>query len=514
MADRRRPRALTETLWPALLILAAGLWAYHNSFSVPFLLDDEPFIVDNPHLRSPLTAVALLPPRGDSSWRPVLMLSLAANYALGGLDVRGYHAVNLAIHLLAALLLYGLVRRTLGTIRLRARYGAHAPWLALAAALLWVAHPLNTQSVSYVVQRGESLAGLWYLLTLYGLVCMATTKRWRRWAAVSIAACALGMGTKPVMATAPLMAAAYDRIFLARNWRDLFRRRRWFYTGLASTWLLLAVCLLRTPATDDPTSGFHLARISPLTYALTQPGVILHYLRLALWPHPLCFDYGWPVIERLRDALPSLWGLAALLGATGWALRRRPSLGFLGLWFFLVLLPTSSVIPLADPAFEYRMYLPLAAVVTLAVLGVWHGFERTVSAPPTRRTLGVGLTTLAVGSLVWVTVCRHADYYSAISLWSQTVCLRPQNARAHSNLGVALAEAGYLNVAGARFIRAIELQPRSVDALYNLGLARLRQSRPQEAVQPLEEAARLAPHDAEVQFALSRALTQDRRPPK
>ncbi len=154
-----------------LLVAVAGLLAYHNSFTNPFVFDDEPSIQENPtiHHLWPIWP-ALSPPHSGGATvegRPVINLSVAINYALGGLDVRGYHVLNLTIHILAGLTLLGIVRRTLLKRRLRERFGAVANELALATALLWTVHPLQTESVTYVIQRAESIMGLFYLLTLY-----------------------------------------------------------------------------------------------------------------------------------------------------------------------------------------------------------------------------------------------------------------------------------------------------------------------------------------------------------
>jgi hypothetical protein len=160
--------------WPPLLIAAAALCAYANSFSGPLVLDDIPSIADNPTIRHLGTAFwpSTLTTGGG---RPVLNLSLALNYAISGTAVWSYHAVNLAIHILAGWVLFGIVRRALAP-----RPGAKAAPIALSLALLWVLHPLQTESVTYIVQRAESLMGLLYLLTLYGFIRGAETGS-RRW---------------------------------------------------------------------------------------------------------------------------------------------------------------------------------------------------------------------------------------------------------------------------------------------------------------------------------------------
>jgi 4-amino-4-deoxy-L-arabinose transferase-like glycosyltransferase len=199
--------------------------AYANTFRVPFLFDDQQSIVENPTIRS-LSWGVFSPPHDGLTveGRPVLNFSLALNYAVSGTKVWSYHAINLAIHLLAALTFFGLVRRTLQ--RVATPVAAHATEIALAAALLWALHPLQTESVTYIVQRTESLMGLLYLLVLYGFVRGCEAENARGWWALSITACALGMGTKEVMVSAPLMVLLYDRTFVAGSFRAAWRQRR------------------------------------------------------------------------------------------------------------------------------------------------------------------------------------------------------------------------------------------------------------------------------------------------
>jgi hypothetical protein len=152
-----------------MVIVAAGLWAYHNSFQGPFIFDDVGNILENPTIRHlwPIWETLSPPQRSGIAGRPVINLSLAVNYACGGTRVGGYHALNLGVHILAGLTLFGIVRRTLLQPRLRERFGPPADGLALITAVLWTIHPLQTESVTYIIQRCESIMGLFYLLTLY-----------------------------------------------------------------------------------------------------------------------------------------------------------------------------------------------------------------------------------------------------------------------------------------------------------------------------------------------------------
>ena len=193
------------------------------------------------------------------------------------------------------------------------------------------------------------------------------------WYAAAMAACLLGMGTKEVMATAPLIVLLYDRTFLAGSFREAWRRRSGLYLALAASWGVVAALLIST-GFHGGTTGFSVQKFTWWSYLLTQPGVIVHYFRLAFWPPGLCFDYSWPPAHT-DCAIVLLPGIVvgSLLALTVWALAKRPAWGFLGAWFFVILAPVSSFVPIKDAAFEHRMYLPLAAVVVGVVIGAWVG---------------------------------------------------------------------------------------------------------------------------------------------
>src|SRR5580658_2658291 len=318
--------------WPALAgaagLAAAGLVAYARSYSVPLLFDDESSIADNPTLRH--LGTALWPPDGATvGGRPVLNLSLALNHAVSGTAVWSYHAANLAIHILAGLTVFGIIRRTLARLA-----NPSATLVAFAASLLWILHPLQTESVTYIVQRAESLMGLLYLLTLYCFIRGADSRgaRGRLWSALSVGACLLGMATKEVMVSAPLIVLLYDRTFLAGSFREAWRLRRREYAWLAATWLVLVPLVLSSHGRGG-SAGFGTG-MSPWSYSRTQLPAIVHYLGLCFWPSPLVFYYGDAVEPVSIRLLPSALAVAGLLAATVWALARRPALGFLGASFF------------------------------------------------------------------------------------------------------------------------------------------------------------------------------------
>jgi tetratricopeptide (TPR) repeat protein len=497
-----------------LLVIAAGLWAYHNSFRGPFIFDDVDSILANPHIRHlwPIREAVSAPPDCAVSGRPVVCLTLALNYALDGLNVRGYHAFNLAVHLVAALVLLGIVRRTFEAGKLRDRFGSVAIWLAAAIALIWEVHPLQTESVTYIGQRTESLMGLFLLLTLYCTLRSSQSSHPRVWCLAAVVSCALGMGSKEVMVGAPLIVLLYDRVFLASSFRELWQRRMGLYVGLAATWLILAGLVAKTPRA---LTGFGMEGLTSWDYLKTEAGVIVYYLRLCFWPRPLVIDYyDWPITSLLKDGLVSGVVVVGLLSATVWALRRRPCLGFLGAWFFLILGPTSSFLPsLGEVAAERRMYLPSAAVVAMAVVTVFVLGKRLFN-----KHRGVVLGCVAGGSVValftFLTIQRNRDYRSESIIWQDAVEKRPNNPRAHNNLGNALLHAGKLQEAVGHYEQALRIRPDFIPAQSNLGVALFGLGKIQQAIGHYEQALRLKPDYADAHNNLGNALVRLGRLPE
>jgi tetratricopeptide (TPR) repeat protein len=487
-APAREPRAAAAICCVALA--AATVAAYAPGLGGAFVYDDVDSVLGNPTIRQ--LSTSLRPPAGLTvSGRPLLNLSLALNHAVSGTAVWSYHALNIAVHVAAALLLFGILRRN------PAARAAGGLCVAAAAALLWALHPLQTESVAYVVQRAESLMGMFYLLTLYAFVRYAQAGPGARpWAALSFAACLLGMGTKEVMATAPLMVFLYDRTFAAGSFAEAWRRRRAYYLSLGACWVPLA-CLVAQSAGRGGSAGFA-SGVPWWAYLATQSTAVVHYLRLALWPNPLVADYG-----RILEGSPARVAACALadlclVAATVFLLRRRSPAGFLGAWFLVILAPSSSVIPVSTEIMaEHRMYLPLAAVVVLAVL-VLH------------RVLGGRLFPWAVAALAVVlgtlTARRTAVYANSLAFWSDVALKVPGNAGAWNNLGILLAEKGDQAGAIEDYRRALALAPAYAYAHYNLGNSLMETGRAAEAAAEYREALRFRPEDASIHFNLGNAL--------
>jgi len=517
---------------------------YGITLRAPFLFDDMGAVVNNSTIRHLGSWAVFHPPSNGTTTtgRPVVNLTFAVNEALGGEVAWGFHAFNVAIHTLAALALMGIVRRTLMLPSCRsllageplsvvgrgrrtppqdsalAAFGdaalqSDAIPLAFLIALLWAVHPLLTESVTCIAQRTESLCGLFYLLTLYSFIrgvvpgtpASAPSGRASRpwfWFGLSLVASLLGMGTKEIMVTVPVIVLLYDRTFVAGSFAAAWRQRRTYYLLLAGTWLLLVWLMVRVGGSRGSSAGFGFG-LSWWRYLLTQCDALVMYLKLCFWPYPLVLDYGTAAVHSLAE----VWwqGIAVLagLGLTIWALIRKPVAGFLGAWFFVILSPSSSIVPLVGQTIaEHRMYLPLAAIVALVLVALerWIG-ARTgwVVAAAVAVALGVG------------TILRNHEYLDAEGIWADTVAKFPQNARAQNNYAGALQRVGKIDEANVHFARALTLEPGYVSAHYCFGMALLDQKRTREAITEFAIVVGLEPSNADAFLNLGSALMQVQR---
>ncbi|WP_414663177.1 tetratricopeptide repeat protein [Horticoccus sp. 23ND18S-11] len=477
------------------IALAAAL-TYANTFAAPFIFDDIASIVNNPTIRSlwPLGPV-LSPPHTAGATvggRPLLNLTLAFNHALSGQAVWSYHALNLLIHALAGLALFGVVRRSLANTRFAGSATTVAGW----TALLWTVHPVQTESVTYIVQRAESLSGLLYLSTLYAFIRGSERTDARGWFAVSVFTCFLGMATKEVMATAPVMILAYDRAFRSGTIAGALRQRPWYYAALVSSWVLLGILMAGNDGRGG-TAGLDVG-VTPWAYAITQIRAVPHYLGVAFKPYPLMIDHGGLLpFDGVLSAAPYAFALGALVAGTLFAFFRWPRWGFAGLWFLGILAPSSSVVPLLDSIFEHRTYLSLAAPLVVSVLAV-------TSMLGAHARIALCAIAVALGLL---TLHRNTLYQSDVALWTDNVVRKPNNARARFELGNVFLLRGEFPAAIASYRSATRLNPTYVEARNNLGSSLLLAGRPAEALPELETALQLHPI-AETHFAAGRCLAE------
>ncbi|HWP39430.1 MAG TPA: tetratricopeptide repeat protein, partial [Tepidisphaeraceae bacterium] len=509
MTTRGR-RPVGGIVWPVLIVLA-GAADYSNSLGGAFVLDDTRNILTNPDITRlwPTKTSLLGPPWTTLTGRPVAMFSMALSHRLHGADPWGYHLFNVTVHLLAGLTLFGVVRRTLLLPTLRHRFAATQDLLAGLIALLWVVHPLTTSAVTYISQRAESLMGLFYLLTLYCFIRGSAPDRAQPrggvWLALAVVTCLLGLFTKEPMASVPLLVLLYDRTLLSGSFADALRRRRWFYLALLATWIPLAVLLAFKP--HGPDVAFNFPNLTALDYLKTQTRVIVHYLILCLRPWPLILYHGWanidvPVLRSFDQYAPWAAVVILLMLLTLWAVLRKSPAGLLGAMFFMVLAPSSSILAMPTEVIaEYRMYLPLIAVLSLGVLGLYRMVERfsrtgddeqTDTWPRPASGVVTVLGVMAAVALGIMTYRRNHDYRTPLALWQDAVSKQPYSSVALRNLGVFELGAGLLDDAEMHLRRSLHRHPNSGISLTSLGMVLEKKGRLPEAVEQYRRAWEVA----------------------
>lgn len=511
-AALRPPGWLRCALAGAVIALMA-LAAYANTFHVPFYFDDRQGISENQ------TIDILWPPwralnapkeyNSGAVGRPLVNFSLAVNYQISeafskaddGFEPWSYHAVNLAIHIATAWLLMGVAWRTLRQPPLAKIFGAAALPLAFLIALAWAVHPLASETVTNAIQRNESMVSFFYLGVIYCLIRSTEeplASRWLGgaprsgwWQGLAVVACFLGVLSKEVMFSAPLMALLYDRTFVAGSLAEACRRRWKFYAAMATSWILLG-WLVHHYNQRGGTVGFDLP-MSKYEYALKQCEAIITYFSLCFWPHPLVLDYGYDVVTSLKDVWPQALALAALVGGTFWALWKKPAWGFAGMWVFLILAPSSSIMPLTTQTeAEHRMYLPLAMVMAVLILGAY-----ALSGPRVFYAAGA-LALVFTG----VTYSRNKDYRSEVAMWYVDVAQRPQSPRAHYNLGCALLNEDRYIDASSEFMLAMQLEPDNENYYTNLGACYADLGDAPRAMEQYKKAVKINPKDVQSNYNL------------
>jgi Flp pilus assembly protein TadD len=501
-------------LLAVIVLLFVGTICYANTFSVPFILDDVTSILTNPLVKDfdlKLKSRIL----GD--------LSFALNYRLHGLDLAGYHVVNLLLHLLNAAMIYSLVQVIFATPLLRGSVGDEkdnrstaAMMIGLGAALIFVSHPLQTQAVTYLAQRVAVLATTFYLGALLCYAGSRLSARRSTAAALLLLSLLLAMAgilTKENAITVPLAIMLFEVTFF----RGDLRRRL-----LPLAWYLLP--LVAAPMAVIGRIGFsadllgEVGRMTAeggapprLTYLLTQFPVIVSYLRLFFFPVGQNLDHDVPLRTSLLDpaVLVSIILLAALAGAGfySWRVARRvagkenpllalPAFG-IG-WFFITLLVESSVISIRDVMFEHRLYLPSVGMV----IGISATEWGCVCSYAQRRATTVFMLVLTAVTLLLssATVMRNRVWRAEVTLWQDVVSKSPLKARAHGALGHAYQRAGRQEAALHCYLEAVRLAPIDHVARNNLGTIHLLTNRPAEALAEFEAALQRSPLNAEVHY--------------
>ena len=495
------------------LLSLIGFLAYSNTFSADFHFDDTSNIVENPRIRDPSNFLDL------AGSRSVGFLTFALNYRFGGLDVFGYHLVNLLIHIATGFLVYLLIR-LLFQVSIpplpsgQTQDSDTAPaWIAMAAAMLFVAHPIQTQAVTYIVQRFASLAALFYILAIVCYFKWRLLGRLRKrsvfWYGLALIATILAMKTKENTFTLPIMILILEVAFF----RPLSRKR---WLSLIPFLLTLLIIPASIPdALGEGEAGLvrETTDISRWDYFLTQTRVIMTYLRLVLLPVNQTVDYDYPIFHSLWEpsVLISFIFLTCLfLGAIYFTYRSNSTrynsrlVSFGILWFFVSLSIESSIIPIRDVIFEHRMYLPFAGILiaTAALVGGTVGQSQW----RLRKEVMIAGFLIILMVLGFATYERNKVWKDGLTLWGDGVRKAPNKSRVHHNLGSSLLVRGFQKEALEQFQTTLVIDPEYGMAYLNIGKIYKDQGRYAEAIEEYNLALALEPDIAQIHSNLGNAL--------
>lgn len=475
------------TIYRIALIVLVGIAAYSNTLYAPFIFDDAANIQNNPIIMD-ISLSGLK--SAFYSRRAIGIISFQLNYLLSGWDVYGYHITNIIIHLLASLAVYRLLQLLLNTEYMSERAGDSFRRLPLPffAALLFVSHPVQTQAVTYIVQRFASLATLFYLAAIISYLTARNnqvalgrkvTIRSVVWFSAALLFSGLAIYTKETAYTLPIAIILVEMLF--------FKASRGKTSLVIASGTMAVIALLVKYATAPQSVQNAISALDEATrlqtittrsdYLLTQFRVIMTYIRLLVLPVNQRLDYDFTLSHSFSDwpVLCSFLAISALLLGACWMLKisgnGSPYLRLMGfgiLWFFLTLSIESSVIPIIDLVFEHRLYLPMfGAVTTLSAAAMMLTQVRGESSG---KAACIGF--LLISFLLAATAYnRNSVWKSEVSIWADSVKKSPQSARAWNNLGAVYIKQKEPMSSLLAIIRSIELDPSKPDAWNNLGIA-------------------------------------------
>jgi Flp pilus assembly protein TadD len=439
--------------------------------------------------------------------RFVSYISFALNYYFHQYDTTGYRVVNLVIHAFNGIILYFLVLTTLATPALRSRY-SRAREIALFTALIWLVHPLATQSVAYIVQRMNSLAAMFYALSLllYARARLANSNK-ARW--TLLAGCALSgllaLGSKENAATLPMFILLYEWYFFRDlDWTWAKRHYRPIL-ALAGLVILVALVYLGSSPLSYILSGYKFRTFTLVERLLTESRVVVSYFSLMVFPHPsrLCLENDFRISHSLVDPITTLLSITTIAGILWAAVRMAMHarlLSFATIWFLGNLVIESSVIPL-EIYFEHRTYLPSMFPIFLGVTFIYRFLENA------RARLGVLCIVIILFS-IWAHD-RSSVWKDPVRLYQDVVQKNPKVARGHANLGAYLVLRNQFEEAIPHLSEAIRLQPIYLEARRSLGIALIKLGRLDEAIQNFREATYIVEANARDFSRLGHALLKN-----
>jgi tetratricopeptide (TPR) repeat protein len=515
---QKAPNTLAEFLatWRTALMLfcLVGLvfLIYANSLHGPFVFDDMRNIEYNSHIRlTQLTFDGLRKAGFDSysSSRPIANISFALNYYFNGKDTFGYHLVNTLIHATAGIFLYFFIKTTLSLPALRSRYEMQK-WIAFITALIWLVHPLNTQSVTYIVQRMNSMAAMFYIMALFfyakGRLAQVKNRRWL-WLGGCAMAGILSFGSKQTAATLPFFIFLYEWYFFQDLSWSWLKRNILPVAGVLFLFGVLALLYMGVHPLERILNGYNGRDFTLLQRVLTEFRVVIFYISLLMFPHPsrLNLDRDFSLSHSLIDPFTTVLSIAAiafLVGLACYLAKKQRLASFCILWFLGNLIIESSVIAL-EIIFDHRTYLPSMLVCLMAVVILY----------PRMRPKWLALATLSAVVLFFSfwTYERNTVFRDHIALWGDCAAKSPAKARSHLNLGTAFARQHNYEQALVHFYETLRLRPYFSEAHYRMANALASLGRMDDAMDHYKDALKIKPDDARTHFKLADVLDQKGR---
>jgi tetratricopeptide (TPR) repeat protein len=487
-----------------LVFVILGFLIYSNTLKSPFVFDDRSIIEDNHHIRLTELTLKDIIAAGFKSYhhhRPVANISFALNYYFHRYNVIGYHYTNVIIHILTGIFLYLFIKNTLTTPLLRHRYERYR-WIPFFAALLWLIHPVQTQSVTYIVQRMNSLTAMFYILSLLlyvkgRLAGQEQNKSWP-WFAGCILSGILALGCKAIAATLPVFILLYEWYFFQDLNITRLKRYLPYAVGIFILCAFLGLWYLGTSPLEKTLSGYDQREFTLTERLLTQPRAVIYYISLLTYPHPgrLNLDHDFAISYSLiapSTTLPCIGAVIGLIAFAFYIAKRQRLLSFCILWFFGNLVIESSVFAL-ELVFEHRLYLPSMLVCLAIVALAW-------------RCIKQNWLRLAVFCIAAILCCgwtyeRNSVWSDPATLWKDCVAKSPEKARPHNNLGQALETQGKLDEAISHYRQSLQVKPDNAESYNNLGNVLLAQGKFDEAISHFRQALRIKPNFAEAHYNL------------
>ena len=512
VTERRYLTDLSNLLFPFFLIITIGIICYSGTFDASFTFDDIPGIVEKGSIKELHDLKSIWQ---GSTTRFLPFLSFAINHHIHGLSLFGYHLVNLIIHILAALTVYWLVRLIFTTPQIkRTPLALHSKNISLAVSLVFVSHPIETQAVTYIVQRITSMAALFYMLCLvlyikarlhYELGGLRHVPLY----VCSITAALMAMFSKEISATIPFCIVAIEYFFFSPSIKKIYRRLSYLWPMLLTIAVVPVTYILTRAGTIERVGLAETDTISRLDYLLTQFNVISTYIRLLFLPVRQSVDYDYPIAQHFFEpaTFASFLLLISLFIMALALFKRYRTISFGIVWFFLTLSIESSVIPIRDVIFEHRLYLPSVGVFLSAVVFIFHLLRH-------RKKILFALFSLIISLSLLATINRNIIWKRQVLLWHDAVAKDNIKARIMNNLGVGLLNLGRIDLAIPYYDRAVKRFPEHAKNYFNRGMAHQLAGNIKKAIQDYTKSIELYPKYHRTYFYRGIAYIQMGQPEK